>query len=299
MMVGGHTSFGAGGWDQTIWDQLIPIDMRGGQVGRGFIDQQFRVAVPETARIHPIWRIVEDQVKNARILEAMPSFYGTNLAQRVKPAAVLLGESAQRLTIAGQSPVFACQSYGRGRTFAMLPDSTTSWGRDFERYWGEGDNRYFRKFWRNVVNWLTENSVSAQRRLVVKTDKLIYRPGEPIELSAEAYDEQYQPTTAYRLEARLADAPEFSKSTARLTPENRGYNGSLEAVLPVPATDEETSTLASAVIELVATQSGDEVARQEVEVQILNDSDELLTPNPDWADSSPTGRTDRRKGTRF
>ena len=28
-MIGGNTSFGGGGWDQTIWDGLIPIDMKG------------------------------------------------------------------------------------------------------------------------------------------------------------------------------------------------------------------------------------------------------------------------------
>ncbi len=32
-MVGGITSFGAGGWDQTSWDKLIPIDMAGGTIG--------------------------------------------------------------------------------------------------------------------------------------------------------------------------------------------------------------------------------------------------------------------------
>ncbi len=37
----------------------------------------------------------------------------------------------------------------------MSPDSTWAWGHEIERHWGEGDNRYFRKFWRNVVYWLT------------------------------------------------------------------------------------------------------------------------------------------------
>ena len=55
-------------------------------------------------------------------------------------------------------PVLACQAYGRGRTFAMTTDTTVEWGKDFERFWGENDNRYFRKFWRNVVQWLGENS---------------------------------------------------------------------------------------------------------------------------------------------
>ena len=29
VMIGGNTSFGGGGWDQTIWDGMIPIDMSG------------------------------------------------------------------------------------------------------------------------------------------------------------------------------------------------------------------------------------------------------------------------------
>ena len=29
VMIGGHTSFGSGGWDQTVWDGLIPVDMNG------------------------------------------------------------------------------------------------------------------------------------------------------------------------------------------------------------------------------------------------------------------------------
>jgi len=46
-------------------------------------------------------------------------------------------------------PVFACESYGKGRTFAFAPDTTVDWGRFFESQWGEGgDNRYFRRFWR-------------------------------------------------------------------------------------------------------------------------------------------------------
>ncbi len=37
-MVGGHTSFGSGGWDRTPWDGMIPIDMSGDGPGN---DSQF------------------------------------------------------------------------------------------------------------------------------------------------------------------------------------------------------------------------------------------------------------------
>ena len=66
-------------------------------------------------------------------------------------------------------PVFSCETYGKGRTFGMTTDTTADWGTFFERDWGEnGDNRYFRKFWRNIVYWLAENSAGANRRLRVE-----------------------------------------------------------------------------------------------------------------------------------
>lgn len=280
VMVGGYTSFGAGGWDQTVWDQLIPIDMRGGTIGSGFVNQQFRVRVPQDVRTHPIWRMSEDATENDRIIDAMPAFLGTNIAKRVKPAAKLLAVSATRLSVAGISPVFASQSYGRGRTFAMLPDTTEMWGTNFEKYWGENDNRHFRKFWRNVVNWLTENSVSAQRRLVVDTDKLIYRPGESIELSVQAYDEDYKPTTECRVSATVADGEVSATANGNLVVVGDGYEGSVQAKLPPLKADDEASTLTQMRLTVSATDGGDEIANQQVKVQVLNDSDELLNPNP-------------------
>ena len=128
-MVGGITSFGAGGWDQTAWDQLIPIDMAGGDLGRGWVYHQFNVKIPEEAQSHPIWRIVEDPAENRQVLAKMPPFLGTNYMQRLKPASVVLGVSASPIPQAGDMPIFAAQPYGRGRTFAFAPDTTADWGR--------------------------------------------------------------------------------------------------------------------------------------------------------------------------
>ena len=91
-------------------------------------------------------------------------------------------------------PLYSRAKWFSGRTFAMSTDSTWAWGTEFERSWGEGDNRYFRKFWRNVVYWLTENRSGADRRLHVESDKVFYRPGQPIEVTARAFDDRLDQT---------------------------------------------------------------------------------------------------------
>ena len=249
VMIGGHTSFGAGGWDQTVWDGLIPVDMSGH--GRGgarspYYDGSFRVVVPRRASTHPIWRIVDDPARNGNVLARMPLFHGTNLTDRLKPAATVLGLSEAPLAGSGVVTVFSCQSFGRGRTFAMATDSTIAWGTDFEKTWGEGDNRYFRKFWRNVIRWLTENRDGANRRLTVETDKVLYAPGQDIQVKARTYDEKLVETDRYRVAARVRrptddQAQPLGTSALNLVPQlnEKVYQGKLAT--PLAARDRRES----------------------------------------------------------
>lgn len=291
-MVGGITSFGAGGWDQTVWDQLIPVDMSGGVRGQGYLFHQFKANVPPEAASHPIWRIVDDPAQNRVVLDQMPPFLGTNYMDRLKPAATALGYSATPLPGAGIMPVFACQSYGRGRTFAFAPDTTIEWGRFFESQWGVGDNRYFRRFWRNVVRWLTENSVGGNRRLLVETDRIIYRPGQSIEIRAQAFDASMNQTGEYQLVARfkMDDSEQAASPSAPaggtslvLSPGGKNYAGSIEArALPrgQRVASQAFAGLMARDLEVIAMDKGKEVAKATVRVQLLNDSRELLDPKP-------------------
>jgi uncharacterized membrane protein len=292
-MVGGNTSFGAGFWDKTVWDNLIPVDMSGqaNSAGRGTCwGVSFRVNVPKEAERHPIWRIVDDPVKNRQALDKMPHFTGSNLVERLKPAATALGYSDRPLPRVGVMPIFACQPYAKGRTFAMSTDSTADWGTYFERDWGEGgDNRYFRKFWRNVVYWLAENAAGSNRRLRLEADRVIYRPGQPIKVSARAYDEKLEETTGYRLVARLR--PAGTKPTtslleeAVLTPRagDRTYDGELTtpALSRVPVTfGNPLEALRLMALDLVAYDKGGIVAQATLDVQVLDDPSEFQNPQP-------------------
>jgi uncharacterized membrane protein len=262
-MIGGNTSFGAGNWDQTTWDGMIPVDMSGAAgLGAGTIwNVQIRTVVPPDAESHPIWHIVDDPLKNHEVLARIPALFGTNRTDRLKPAATVLGVAGVALQGVVAMPIFTCQTYGRGRSFAMSSDSTVDWGRDFERLWGEGDNRYFRKFWRNVVGWLAENSRGKDRRLQVETDKLIYRPDEPIGVTARAFDDELRPTGKYRIVSRLL--PVRAAGVPNGAP--------IEEAALLPRTEDlvYTATHAAPALELVPPMGGQgDLAARRVQIEV-------------------------------
>jgi uncharacterized membrane protein len=299
-MVGGITSFGAGGWDQTVWDKLIPIDMAGGKIGQGFLYHQFHVRIPDDAQTHPIWRIVEDPQQNRQVLAAMPVFLGTNYMQRLKPAATALAYSAEPIpNIGAIMPIFAAQPYGRGRTFAFAPDTTADWGRYFESQWGVGDNRYFRRFWRNLVRWLSENSTAGNKRLEIETDRIIYRAGEPIAVTARAFDEKLQQTIGYELSAQVKlpastnprnppakdQVAKNSSDTVALTSAAaaKSYSGQIESpplAINLDGSGSDSQVVYAREVEVVAREGGKEIARASTKVQILPDLREFRQPKP-------------------
>ena len=59
--------------------------------------QPERPMIPPKVMDHPIWKIVDDPDRNRQVLSALPIFYGTNLMDRLKPAATALGLSQSAL----------------------------------------------------------------------------------------------------------------------------------------------------------------------------------------------------------
>ncbi|HUG68957.1 MAG TPA: glutamine amidotransferase, partial [Pirellulaceae bacterium] len=100
-------------------------------------------------------------------------------------------------------PVIAIGRYGKGRSMAMATAITDPWARAMLNDWGEGDSRYYAKFWRNVVYWLTEDSTIGRRRLIASHDKQYYNPGDEVSLRAVAYDEGANKTQGYRVVAMI------------------------------------------------------------------------------------------------
>ncbi len=200
-MTGGPNSFAAGGWRDTVVERILPIEM-------GSVDTEWHPSAgiklnPVVATVpHPIWRILENDVVNRELLRTLPEFAGIHTGQRVKTdtnSVVLASSDDQGTTGAG----LTIGSFGKGRTAALSVPSTPPWASEFTTRWGEGNNRYYAKFWRNMVYWLTEDSSIGRRRLIAKADEPFYRPAEKVTLKAVAFDESANQTAAYRLVAMI------------------------------------------------------------------------------------------------
>jgi hypothetical protein len=259
---------------------------------------------------HAIWHIATDDSENRALLKALPAFVGRNRLGQAKPGAEMLAD----VTGGGQEPAIAVQPYGRGRTLAMTTAITRRWASGFSRTWGGSDARYYKKFWRNVVYWLTENSSIGRRRLLAESDKRLYSPGEPVVINARTFDENAAPTLDYRVTATVepvsagdvtsddsplrrpagnppqptagTDAPrgpllpwgeEFS--LARLATE-KSYKTTLP-IVEAKAFPPGTPAMRGLRIELTAYEGSTQVDSTALDVQVLDDPTEQQNPLPD------------------
>jgi hypothetical protein len=212
-MIGGWTAFGPGGYDESVIDKILPVDMTGRFDGYEE-HEEFQVEVTEEGLRHPVMRLDPDAERNRQIWSRAPQFYGHNFVQRAKPAATVLalhGDPKAR-NLYGRHVILAVQEYGRGRSMAMTTDTTAGWGTSFEEEFGEDtedggkDNRHYKKFWQNAVRWLAEYRLSAPSRLVqIELPSALVGRGEKTRVKVNVLDEAYEPATAAEATLRVTD----------------------------------------------------------------------------------------------
>ncbi len=153
-----------------------------------------------------------------------------------------------------------------------------------------------------MVRWLAENSAGSNRRLRTEIDKIIYRPGQPIIISVQAFDEEARPADTYRVVARMRRPGPASKtwpldsgdsaageaatdmiSSAELMPNlaDHTYRGELPAPAAEIILENPGSTLQKLRLEVAALDGERSVAQASIDLQLLDDPAEFLDPRPD------------------
>ncbi len=146
----------------------------------------FNLSLTEVGRFHPVTRLSQDPFENTSLWSDLPPFLGIVGLGNLKPEAKVLAEYTRN----EQPPIPGIVVRSRGKSKIMAVLVYPFWRWDFWLWGVNKDNQAYRNLWENSIRWLTTSE--DLERFDIKTDKLVYKSGEPIEFKAKLYDESYQ-----------------------------------------------------------------------------------------------------------
>jgi len=141
------------------------------------IKEAFKLFHEKEITEEPILRLGYDADSSAMIWEKLPGFYWHYQANGKKLGAEIIASHPFDLVDGDRTPIFAKQFYGKGRVFYSGIDETWRWRK------GIGD-RYFHKFWNEVIRFLAEGKRMGKKGFFeLTTDKNSYLLNEKVKIS--------------------------------------------------------------------------------------------------------------------
>ena len=198
LMLGGHRSFGPGGYEGTDIEAVLPVD-----VGPKTQSQETTPFVPQltsAGEAHPIFGGIQEFFpgpggrKPNLDLPQLTDLLGCVAVLRAKPTASLLALHPTRKPGGRPLPVLAVQRVGKGRAAAFTADTTWQW---YMRLEGMGRENPYQRFWGQMIRWLADvegESRESKPSVVMRLDKTYLRLGaEPLNILARVQDDKGQP----------------------------------------------------------------------------------------------------------
>ncbi len=288
LMIGGHNSFGPGGYGGTAVEEAMPVTM-----GSRAQPQEKTPFIPQlTAQgeAHPVLEGISGYFfgpggrKPFDDLQALPELTGCVTVVGPKPGAAVLALHPTRVNEAGPLVVLAAQNFGAGRTAAFTADTTWRW---FMELKGLGAQSPYDQFWAQMVRWLANvetKSRDTAPAVVLRLDSGYVQVGQTVQLTSRVQDEQGRASDSATVTCTITPAGEApgEPETVSLAP-GRG-SGVFDAtwramnegeyVVKATAIDSTGTTLGSDELELtVAPHSAEleRLARDETTLRMIAD----------------------------
>jgi len=201
LMLGGHNSFGPGGYGGTDVEQILPV-----VVGSRSQPQETTPLLPQltaAGRRHPIFEGLTGYFPGPAGqgpeagLARLPELLGCVTVVRSKPGARVLAVHPTRGNENGPLVVLAVQPFGAGRAAAFTPDTTWQWYLPLRAMGAESP---YERFWGQFIRYLAGADAKSRRSgasLVLRTDRRYTRVGRAVRILARVLDEKAQtPKTA-------------------------------------------------------------------------------------------------------
>jgi hypothetical protein len=135
----------------------------------------FRPTLTAEGRVHPIFRLGDDEVASARIWQTLPQLNWFLEASRKQPAAFVLATHPSLAASDGPLPLMLYQFVGAGKAMFNAVDETWRWR------FRVGD-RYFGRYWLQTIRFLARSKLLGQKQAEITTDRKRYQRTQPIQI---------------------------------------------------------------------------------------------------------------------
>jgi len=174
LMIAGENAFGKGNYRGTALEEIIPVNMDKPEepLEEGFFNARL------VNYSHPIVLLADSVKESTKIWDEFPPVDGCQKL-REKPGAVTIAVHPWK-----NYACIACGEYGKGRSVAMGINTTWRWLLGMAQKGKSGI--YYRKFWKNVLNWVGHIEESGNFRISVAQKN--YIPGNQINVDLIVMD---------------------------------------------------------------------------------------------------------------
>jgi hypothetical protein len=266
IMLGGRSSFGAGGWAGTEVARVLPVAIHPGD---GQLEPPGGIKfVPNANAIESyLLQLGENRVESLRIWNELPPLTGINHLSTPKPAANILG------TTPGDrpEPIMVGMDAGAGRSLAFGGE-TWVWAR-----WSEESQLAHRKFWRQVIFWLAHKEDKGENEVKIKLDARRIATGQKLDFSVTARDAKGTVLNGLKYDTRVEREGEAAeKFSEKLDVFSKGEEarGTFLATSSAPGDYR---------VSVVASRDGKEIGRDSARFIVYQDDRELENPAADRA----------------
>jgi hypothetical protein len=160
-------------------------------------DEPFFLELTPEGSSHAAMRLMEDPLANLQAWARMPGHYWCRTADRLKPGASALAVRSVQPGTAGSLPLIVHMRYGKGQVLYVALDSTWRW----RHLWGE---THFDRFWGQMIRNLAPDRDEAKRQSQIRLSRATCSVGDPIEISALAYENDNRPVHGDSLTVSLS-----------------------------------------------------------------------------------------------
>lgn len=195
LMLGGPRAFAEGGYAGTSVADVLPVVLDRNQVQPKDTVSRVNVKPTRAGSATAVTQIAPTEAASVEKWNTLPVVTVVNKIDTIKPGATILlsgTDEARR-----DRPMLIFQRYGRGKTFAFLPQDSWVWQMHASI---PVDDMTHENYWRQLLRWVVDG-VPDQVEPHLSTDRV--EPGEAAALTADVVDPSFVELNDAAVTARI------------------------------------------------------------------------------------------------